>query len=358
MPKSSRKWIVLLIALALLAFLLYRSSTLEHSGDFLAKLLKALGRADPLLLGLSALTIYACYAIRALRWRVLQRNLGPSRFSQIFAMTLAGFAAIFLLGRAGEPVRVLLLARKEKLPVANLFGVYLVERILDAASTLVIAALALLLIRTSPRASETAGRFVPAFQAAGVILGLIVVVAIVVMIFLRVRGTSLLEHSLHPWSSAHNWKTRVARILVDFARGVETIRTWADLALAAFFSAAHWFLILMVYFWIIHAFGGQLAQLSLGDAMLLMAFSLVGSVVQLPGIGGGSQVASFLVFTQVFGIEPDLATAAAIVLWLITFAACTLVGGPILVHQGLSLGQLKEMAEHEKQELESRGEIG
>jgi len=171
MRSSSRnKLLFILLALAVVGFLLYRSSGLLHSGDFFANLLKAVRRADPALLALSTVAIYACYAIRALRWQVLQRNLGPSRFWQIYAMTLAGFAAVLALGRPGEPIRVLLLARKEKLPAADLFGIYLVERILDTASTLVIAALALLLIKSGVESKETAGKFVPAFQTAGALL--------------------------------------------------------------------------------------------------------------------------------------------------------------------------------------------
>src|ERR1700720_2556518 len=170
MRPSSRKLVYILIALAVVGFIVYRSSGLLHSGDFFANLWKAVRRANAALLALSVVAIYACYAIRALRWQVLQRNLGPSRFSQIYAMTLAGFAAVLALGRPGEPVRVLLLARKEKLPVADLFGIYLVERIFDAASTLVVAACALLLIRSGSASNETAGKFVPAFQAAGVLL--------------------------------------------------------------------------------------------------------------------------------------------------------------------------------------------
>src|ERR1700676_726049 len=114
--QKSRKLLFILLAAAALAFLLYRSSSLMHSGDFFANLLRAVRRTNPLLLGLSVAAIYACYAIRALRWQVLQRNLGPSRFWQIYAMTLAGFAAVFLLGRPGEPVRGRLLPRKEKVP--------------------------------------------------------------------------------------------------------------------------------------------------------------------------------------------------------------------------------------------------
>jgi uncharacterized protein (TIRG00374 family) len=356
MRSSSKKWIYILIAVALVAFLLYRSSGLLHSGDFFANLLKAVRRADPALLALSTVAIYGCYAIRALRWQVLQRNLGPSRFWQIYAMTLAGFAAVLALGRPGEPIRVLLLARKEKLPAADLFGIYLVERILDTASTLVIAALALVLIKSGNESKEAAGKFVPAFQAAGVLLGVGVLGAICFLVFLRVKGTALLERRLRPWLDAKNWKSRIAGILMGFARGVQTIRTWGDLAMAALYSAAHWVLVLLVYLWVIRAFGDSVANFKLGDAMLVMAFSLVGSIVQLPGIGGGSQVASFLVFNKVFGIETELATAIAIVIWLISFAAVAVFGLPILLHQGLSLTKLKEMAEQESRESSATGE--
>jgi len=347
MRSSSRKLVYILIALAVVGFIVYRSSGLLHSGDFFANLWKAVRRANPALLALSTVAIYACYAIRSLRWQVLQRNLGPSRFWQIYAMTLAGFAGVLALGRPGEPIRVLLLARKEKMPVADLFGIYLVERILDTASTLVIAALALLLIKSGVESKESAGRFVPAFQAAGALLGLGVLGAIAFLVFLRVRGTALLEKRLAPWLNAHNWKARVAGVLMGFARGVQTIRTWGDLALAAVYSALHWVLVLFVYEWVIRAFGGGVADFRLGDAMLVMAVSLVGSILQLPGIGGGSQLASILVLTKVFGIEPELAIFMSIVIWVVTFAAVAVVGLPILLHQGLSLAKLKEMAEHE-----------
>jgi len=60
-------------------------------------------------------------------------------------MTLAGFSAVFLLGRAGEPVRPLLLSRKAGLPIADTFGIYVLERLLDTASTAVLAAIGLIL---------------------------------------------------------------------------------------------------------------------------------------------------------------------------------------------------------------------
>ncbi len=34
-------------------------------------------------------------------------------------------------------------------------------------------------------------------------------------------------------------------------------------------------------------------------------------------------------------------------LWLITFAGCTLVGIPLLIHQGMSMGELRQLAKKE-----------
>ncbi len=350
MQSSSRKLLVVLAGLLVLGFVLYRSSGMIHLGDFSGtKLVHAVRHANRFLLVLSIVAIYACYALRALRWKVFQQNLGPSRFGPIYAMTLAGFAAVFLLGRAGEPVRPLILSRKEKLPIADLFGIYALERLFDLASTAVIAAIGLLLFQSRAHVGETAGKLETAARTTGSLLFVGVAAATVFLLYLRLHGSALLERRLQGWVIAHGWRGKMAAILLGFARGVQAIRTWSDLALSVFYSAIHWFLVVLIYLWVSHSFGGALTSLSLGDAMLVMAFTLVGSAVQLPGVGGGSQVACFLAYTAVFGVETEAAAAASIVMWLITFAACSLAGVPLLIHEGFSLGELRELAEHEKE---------
>lgn len=319
-----------------------------HLGDFSGKkLVQSVRDANPLLLLLSIVAIYGCYVLRSLRWQVFQQNLGPSRITTIYAMTLAGFASVFLLGRAGEPVRPLLLARKEKLPIADLFGIYVLERLFDLASTAVIAAIALLLFHSN--AGGEASKLRIAAKSTGTAFAAGVVVAIAFLVYLRLHGSGLLERRLKGWVIAHGWRAKVAGILLGFVRGMQALRSWSQLALAVFYSAAHWALVLLVYLWVSHSFGGKLGALSLGDAMLVMAFTMVGSAVQLPGVGGGSQVACFLAYTAIFGVESEPAAAAAIVMWLITFAACSLAGVPLLIHEGMSLGELRHLAEHEKE---------
>jgi uncharacterized protein (TIRG00374 family) len=351
MQKSSRKILLGLFALLVVAFLVHQFHGFQHFGNFSgAKLLDALRQASLYYLALSLALIYACYGIRALRWQVFQHNLGPSRFTTIYKMTLAGFAAIFLLGRAGEPARPLLLARKEKLPIADMFGIYVLERLFDTASTAVIAAIALILFESHAHSGETAGRLEAAARTAGTLLFAGVLCAIAVLVYLRLHGAAWLEARLARWLGAPGWRGRIGRILLGFARGVQTIRSSSDLFLAVFYSGLHWFTIVVIYYLIVHSFGGTLAMLSIGDAMLVLAFTLVGSTVQLPAVGGGSQVASILVFTTIFHVETEAATVASLVLWVITFASCSLVGVPLLIGEGFSLGQLRELSQEEKRE--------
>lgn len=353
MRSGSRKLLYTLIGLGLLGFLLYRSRGLIHAADInWAKLLQTVHEANLYLLILAVIAIYACYAIRSLRWQLFQRNLGPSRFWPIYSMTLAGFAAIFLLGRAGEPVRPLLLARKEKLPVADMFGIYLLERLFDFASMAVIAAIGSLLFKAQADSGEKARAVEIATKTGGVLLSVGVLVAIGALVYLRFHGTSLLERRLQARLVQHGWRARGARIVLGCVRGVQTIHTWGELSLAVFYSMLHWIVVLMIYYWVSASFRGTLGRISLSGAMLLLAITLAGSVVQLPTVGGGSQAASIIAYTEILRVDNETAIVAAIVIWLITFVACSLAGVPLLIHEGLSLGKLREMAELEKEAAE------
>jgi len=352
MKRSRRKLFVIGLVVVVLGFLLYRSSGMLHLGEFSGqRLWRAIRGANPFYVILSVIAIYVCYALRSLRWQVFQRNLGKTHFGSIYRMTLAGFAAVFLLGRAGEPIRPLLLARSAKHPVADVFGIWVLERLFDAASTAVIAAIGLIIFNGRPHAGESAGSLEVAARTTGMFLAFGVMLAMAALVYLRLEGSARLERRLEGWQNAGGWRAGVARIVTGFVRGIQTIRSWSDLGLAVLYSMLHWYLVVVIYFWVSKSFGGGLAQLSVGDCMLVLALTLVGSAVQLPGVGGGSQVACFLAYTAIFGVEQEPAAAAAILVWLVTFAACSLAGIPILIHEGVSLGRLRELAAEEKAEL-------
>jgi len=352
MKSRPKKILLLVILLFVVGYLVYRSSgLLGLSGFSGAKLWSAIRGANPLWLLAAMVLIYSCYAIRSLRWQVFQRNLGRAKFWEIYPTTLAGFSAVFLLGRAGEPMRPLLLAKRAKHPVADIFGIWVLERLFDVASMAVIAAIALIVFKGSEHSGEAAELIAKAARTAGAFLAVGVGGAIAFLIYLRLHGTALLEARLRGWRDSSGARASVAKIVLGFITGIQTVRSAGDLLWSVIYSAVHWFVVLVVYYCIAQSFGGRLGELSLGDCMLVLAFTLVGSVVQLPAVGGGSQALAIFAFTKVFGVDAETAVAAAIVLWLVTFAGCAIAGIPLLIREGVSLGQLREMAEHEKEEL-------
>jgi glycosyltransferase 2 family protein len=356
MPFKSRKWWVLGVGALVVAFLLYyfrgSLSASQFSGE---KLWAAIRGANFFYLFLSVVTIYSCYAIRALRWQRFQSHVGPAKFWNIYAMNLAGFSALFILGRAAEPVRPLLIARKDKIPVADTFGVYALERILDAASTAVLASVGLLIFESSGHLTEqgTGPAFEKAAKTAGTVFSIFAVLAIAGLVYLRLHGSAMLERRMEGWLTAHGWRAKVARILLGFSRGVQTIRTWADVVAAVGLSLVHWATVVLSYYLVQKAFGGRLGAMSYADAMVVLVFTVVGSAVQLPGVGGGAQALSIVAFTKLYGVGQESAVAAAMVLWLVTFAACCLAGVPILFKEGFSFGELKKMRTEEDAEIDA-----
>lgn len=356
MSLKSRKWLLAAIAALVLGFLLYRSRGVVHLREFSGvKLWDAIRGANYLYLFLALLTIYACYAVRALRWQKFQAHVGQARFWNIYSMNLAGFSALFLLGRAAEPVRPLLISRKDNIPIADTFGIYALERILDAACTAVLASVGLLVFEASShlQAGGAAEAFEKGARKAGTAFSIFAFVAICGLVYLRLHGSAVLERRMEAWLAVRGWRAAVARVLLGFSRGVQTVRTWGDVVAAVFFSTIHWILVATCYYLVIKSFTGRLSALSFTDAILVLVCTLVGSAVQLPGVGGGAQALSIIALTRLYGVEQESAVAAAMVLWVVTFAACSLAGVPLLLKEGFSLGELRRMREREDVEIDT-----
>ncbi len=304
---------------------------------------------------LSLIGIYTTYLLRAIRWRHFAKYLGPSDLGGMFSATIMGFAAIFILGRPGEAVRPLLLAQKGRLPVASMFGIWVLERLFDFGGAVVLACLSLLVFSGSLSDAGANTDWVEHARAGGwALLGVLLLLA-ALMVYFRLHGAEALDRRLQCWRSARSWRGRTATIIMGFSEGLQAIRTLSDLSVILFWTAMLWALETLIYLWIAQAFSGDFAhsELNFPGAMLLLAVTLVGATLQLPGIGGGAQVASFIALTTIFGVEQEPAVAIAVVLWLITFASSIFVGVPLLIHEGLSMGELRKLAEAETDAEES-----
>jgi hypothetical protein len=356
MRPSLRKALFAILAVAILGVLIYRFRGAIQMKDFSwDRLAASVRNARVSLLFLSLLGILSCLALRALRWMRFSRYFARATYSHIFTSTVIGFSSILPLGRAAEPIRPLLIARKDDIPVSSEFGLYVLERMFDMASTVVLASIALLAVRRQPTTPEGMA-LIAAARTTGIALLVGLAIGVVFLIYLRLHGAARLERRMEAWRShaAVGWRQRVAGLMDGFSQGLQAIRTLNDFLIAVFISAVHWSLIALVYLMVSHSFGGRLAELSITDAVLVLAFTMAGSTVQLPGVGGGSQVASFLAYTVILGVDKEPAAAASIVLWLITFAGPNVLGIPLLIKEGWSMGDLRRLARAEK-EAEAHG---
>ena len=351
MNGSVRRVSLFVIALIVVGALLYGArGSISLKGFSWESLAEAVRSARIDLLLLAVVAIYGCYWIRALRWVYLCRSIGRTNVWSVYQSTLMGFVAIVLLGRFGEPVRPLLIARREKLPVSAMAGIYLVERLFDIAVTVIVAGASLIYLpevlrRTAvANPSSTAGSLLPALQRLGFLLFAGLLAAVLFFVYLRVTNGGSLARAAVGWRAREGWRQRSAGLLTGFLHGLQAIRTWSDLAIATGLTTVHWILIVLIYRWILVAFGGALSAISARDAMLTMACAMLGSMFQLPVVGGGAQAGSFFALTLFLGIDNAPAIVAAASLWLITFASCTLVGIPLLLREGMSLGELRRIA--------------
>lgn len=351
-----RRIFIALIILAGVVALAYQSRHKIHLADFTWKrFIASVSQANVPLLLLCLVGIYGCYVIRAVRWQRFCKYVGPSKFSNTFAGTLMGFASIFILGRAGEPVRPLILARKDRLPVSSMFGIFFLERFCDFAAAAALACLALLVF---PNRLSDAGadmNWVDSARGGGWLLLAAMSVLVVVLVVYHSHGAAVLDKWLERWRNAGGFRSRFASAITGISEGLQAIRTTSDLLSAIFYTAAHWVLATLIYLGAAKAFGDAFlhSDMNFSGAMLLLAVTLVGSVLQLPGVGGGAQIASFIGLTKIFGVEQEPAAAIAVVLWLITFAGCTLAGIPLLIHEGLSMGELRKLAREEAEAEEA-----
>jgi uncharacterized protein (TIRG00374 family) len=360
MRPSQRKLLFLILGMALLGFLLYRSrNAIALEGFSWDRLGAAVRQARLDLLVLMVVGIYLCYYIRAMRWVRFSRYLGSANVWRVFEATLMGFAAMFLLGRAGEPVRPLLIARRENFSVSSMIGIYVIERVFDMATTIILAGMSLVFLPALlAEHGGGGGPFLSLLQKAGAMLLLGLLAAIAFLYYLRSGRAGAAKRNLEGWQQQPGWRARVAGLFGGFLQGLQAIRTSGDLATAAGLTTVHWSLIVFIYHWVPASFGGQLAALDTRAAVLVLACTMLGSTVQLPGVGGGSQLACFLALTVFLGVEKEPAAAAAIMLWLVTFTSCGLAGIPLLVREGMSLGELRRIAGEERPAEAAGTQIG
>jgi uncharacterized membrane protein YbhN (UPF0104 family) len=114
--------------------------------------------------------------------------------------------------------------------------------------------------------------------------------------------------------------------------------------LLCFYTLLEWAIIVGSLFAFFRAFPVT-AAFSLTDVMIFVGFVAFGSIVQIPGIGGGVQVVAIVVLTQIFGMSLEAATGIALLNWILSFVIVVPFGLVLGFHEGLNWRKLRHLSE-------------
>lgn len=306
--------------------------------------------------------IYIDYFLRALRWKILLRPVCHASTSALVAPTMIGFTGLALLGRPGEFIRPYLIARRQGLSMSSQVAVWTVERIFDTGAFGLIMALNILI--AGPRLKMLPGfRYSPRAFADFQISGLILLAGVAVAAFF---AYSVRKNPAYVAAFAKRALGRIseraagaiARRVQAFGEGLNTVKDLRSFFELSGLSLVIWLIIGMSYVAVTNAYHiHRHAQMTLATVLLLTAASVVGGILQLPVVGGGSQLATIGVLHGIFALSPELSISCGMMLWLVTFMS-VIPAGLLLAHrEHVSLTRLEEESEEEAHEIVS-GKVG
>ncbi len=285
--------------------------------------------------------IYVAYVFRAVRWRIFLKPICETKTVRMLGPQYVGFAALALLGRAGEVIRPYIIARKENLTFSSQMAVWTVERIFDMGAFAILLALSFLSphLRTVNHYRE--------FRDGAFLLLLLIFGLIAAAVVMRKAGGpigNVVHRRLHP--IAPHIAAKLRDKIAAFSADLEIVRDLRSAIQLTALSIGMWVVVAMAYLSITHAYAEpKLNSLGPAKIVLLMLASMVGSLLQLPAVGGGAQLATIATLQDGFQVAPELAVSCGMLIWAVTFMSVIPAGLLFARREHVSLRAIEEAEE-------------
>jgi uncharacterized protein (TIRG00374 family) len=337
---------VVFLILAVLVYLQYRHWRTFDWGTFWSQL----HRIKKIHVLHAIALVYSAYVLRALRWKIFLKPVRPkvSTIALVPPMMI-GFTGLALLGRAGEFIRPYLVARRADLSFSSQLGVWAVERTFDVGAFAVLIVLAIFL--PSALQSIPHPEYYRQFRDAGFVLVVGVTAAAAAAVLISRSGEVIAQWIENRFSHlSSGFGHRLAQKVREFGTGLKTIHGPWSLLWLALLSLIIWYVTALAYKEVTHSYGVDALEIPVSQLLILMGASMAGSMLQLPAVGGGSQMATIATLSAVFDVPPEMAASCGILLWLVTFAAVVPVGLALAHHERLSLRKLSAESHRTEEE--------
>jgi glycosyltransferase 2 family protein len=335
--KSYRKYVEFGALCALAALLLWWFGRNLDWGQ----VRESLRTADPYLLAVAILIICLAYLVRAFRWGALLKPLGTARLSDLFAATTIGFSAVFLVGRAGEVVRPVVLPMRDPRvrPSATIVTIF-IERIYDSVAVGLMFAVNLIWFRPPVTLDISFSRI----RTAGLVILFAILAGIAFLIWFRKNSAKLIGFAERFFSRSRFFPQRlgqvVIRMLDQLAQALRVLVNLAELAETVGWTVALWVGIALANLLVLRAFHLQVGP---AETIFVLGWSMLGSVVPTPGGAAGAFHAATAAGLLFLGVQKETAAALSIVLHLVDFGPAVLFGIFYVIRGDLNISRLRTL---------------
>jgi len=293
-------------------------------------------------LAMAAGSIYTTYFLRALRWRVLIRPLKPHpSIWGLVSATIIGFGALGVMGRAGEMVRPYLIARQEKLPVSSQLAAWVLERAFDTLMLLAVVGFAVGQIDLeSLRGRPDLHQWI---RSAGYAVGISTALVLLLLVLLRRYYDPLSEWLIGRLRFLSEPRREAIRHFLEvFGQGLHSLRDAGSVVMCLILTVGLWLCIVAAYHAVLISSSSG-PRLSLTETFIFMGMIMAGSIVQVPGVGGGVQIMAVLALTEFFGVPVEVASGMAVLIWGLTFLAVVPPALALVAWNGLTWRKLRQL---------------
>ena len=255
------------------------------------------------------------YFLRALRWRVLLNSQKATAVSSIFWANMAGYLGNNILpARAGELVRAIYVAQKEKIPVAFILATGVTERFIDLVALVIMGSVAVFWLDAFPLPIQKALQSFSFFALGGTFFILLSPFFYSYMVKL-IADFPILNNKL---------KQKILELLGYIMKGIGAIRN---------LHRGVSFVVFTVMIWSMDTIGMTIVALSLNKTLsLLQAFLLISAlglssaIPSTPGYVGVYQFVTVTILAN-FGFQSEVSLVLILLVQLLNLIIVFFLGG-------------------------------
>lgn len=288
------------------------------------------------------LVAVACgFFLRAWRWHAMLLHFNPAvRFKASGAVFLSSFALNNTLPlRAGDLARTFMYGRELQTPAATLAATLLIERLLDAATLVLLFCLGLWLLPAEKIPEQWLG-WVQGVQQAGGVLAVAAIGGLLALFLLPKILLWLISHFEHRPLAA-----KLKAVLLQFGAAFGLLRSPVLVCKLLALSLLSWGLEGCVFLAAAHALHVVLPGYGAWFALSLATLATL--IPGTPGHLGTFDYFAVLAFS-IYGIERTDAASTALLVHLLLWLPITLFGGALLLRRQGS-GALQKIHQLEKE---------